>query len=369
MPVYPFLLSLLYRPDLTDNEFLDRAQAFNVNLSIVLLAALFLIFRRFFVPLVALALVATTGFGVFLYRAPNAQTEVLFYFISFCGFLLFLRMLVRPRWWMAVLGGATMGIAHLTKASVLPAVGIWAVTFAAQILWRARHSSWNDLLRRGAMFLVVIATFLAVIFPYIQTSKRIYGAWFYNVNSTFVMWCDSSTEGYEFLKANDKDHWRQLPPEELPSFSKYRREHSVGQMAVRVWRGLLDLAVQNSRAIGYYKFVVAFVVAAAVICFRQRASLRPRFSGQAFLVIFCLLFFAAYAALYAWYDLIVSDTRFVLSIFLPALFVAALFVFRTGEGRSIQLSGRRWAFPQFFCGLIFALAMVDAASNARFLFR
>ncbi len=68
------------------------------------------------------------------------------------------------------------------------------------------------------MLLVVIATFLAVVFPYIQTSKRIYGQYFYNVNSTFVMWCDSSTEGWNFLNAHgDKDQWRSLPPEQLPS--------------------------------------------------------------------------------------------------------------------------------------------------------
>src|SRR3954463_6290495 len=302
MPVYPFLLSLLYRPDLSEDEFLHRAQTFNVNLSIVLLLALFFIFRKFFRALVALALVATTAFGVFLYRAPNAQTEVLFYSISFCGFVLLLQMLIRPGWSTAIFAGGIIGIAHLTKASILPAVGIWAVTFAAQILWDARRPDWNNLVRRAAMFLVVMATFLAVVFPYIRTSKRIYGAWFYNVNSTFVMWCDSSTEGYEFLKANDKDSWRQLPPEQLPSFSKYWREHSVEQMSGRLWRGLLDLAMQNAMAIGYYKFMLAFVAAAALLSYRQRDSLRPLLAGRPFALLFCLLFFGAYAALYAWYD-------------------------------------------------------------------
>ena len=369
MPVYPFLLSLIYQPNLTEDEFLHRAQTFNVNLSIALLVALFFIFRRFFVPLVALALVATTAFGVFLYRAPNAQTEVLFYTVSFCGFVLLLRMLIRPRWSIAILAGGTIGLAHLTKASILPAVGVWAVTFALQSIWRARRPDWNDLVRRSAMFLIVIATFLAVVFPYIRTSKRIYGAWFYNVNSTFVMWCDSSTEGYEFLKANEKDHWRQLPPEQLPSFSKYRREHSVGQMIVRVWRGLLDLATQNAMAIGYYKFMVVFAAAGAFLFFQQREELRPLFARHAFVVIFCLLFFGAYAALYAWYDAIVNDTRFVLSIFLPALFVSALFVFRAGKGRVMQFAAQRWPFAQFFSALLFALAMVDAAYNAKFFLR
>src|SRR5437667_12887884 len=47
MPVFPFLLSLIYRPGLSQTQFLERAQAFNVNFSIVLLLLLFLIFRKF----------------------------------------------------------------------------------------------------------------------------------------------------------------------------------------------------------------------------------------------------------------------------------------------------------------------------------
>ena len=197
MPIYPFLLSLIYRPGLSETQFLREAQAFNVNLSIVLLLLLFLLFRRFFSPLHALALFCATAFGVFLYRAGNAQTEVLYYFVSFCAFVLLLRMLIAPRWWLAALSGATVGVAHLTKASILPALGVWVAVALAQLLWdaRARHEDRSsDAWRRLGMLLLVIATFLAVVFPYIQTSKRIYGQYFYNMNSTFVMWCDSWPE-------------------------------------------------------------------------------------------------------------------------------------------------------------------------------
>ena len=221
MPVFPFLLSLLYEPGLSEIQFLRRAQAFNVNLSIFLLLLLFLIFRKFFPPWHAVALVAATAFGVFMYRAINAQTEPLFYFISFCAFVLLLRMFVTPRWWLAALGGATMGLAHLTKASVLPALIVWSAVFLAQIFWSFRRvPAATKFWRRVGMLLVAIAAFLAVVGPYIQTSKRIYGQYFYNVNSTFVMWCDSSSEGWNFLNEHaQKDEWRSLPPEQLPSLS------------------------------------------------------------------------------------------------------------------------------------------------------
>ena len=368
MPVFPFLLSLIYRPGLTETEFLTRAQAFNVNLSIALLFLLFLIFRRFFPPLCSAALLAATAFGVFLYRAINAQAEVLFYFVSFCAFVLLLQMLVAPRWWLAALGGMTMGLAHLTKASVLPALALWIAVFLAQILW----SFWS---RRGGisanagrkigMLLLVIATFLAVIFPYLRTSKRIYGQYFYNVNSTFVMWCDSSAEAWEFLSAHgDKDQWRALPPEQLPSFSKYWRQHSVAQIAQRLIHGSRDLVTQNAMAIGYYRFVVALFIAGAVLWARQGRRARQLLAEKPFAAAFCILFFGAYFLLYAWYDAIINDTRFVLSIFLPFVFAASLFVLRLGKDRIVSLAGRQLPFEQFFPGLLLGLAIIDALYNA-----
>lgn len=368
MPVFPFLLSLIYRPGLTEGEFLTRAQAFNVNLSIALLLLLFLICRKFFELLYAVALVAATAFGVFVYRAGYAQVEVLYYFVSFCAFVLLVRMLIAPRWWLSALAGAMVGVAHLSKASVLPAFGIWVAVFAGQTIWsfRARRGpDPGDPWRKLGMLLLALAAFFAVVFPYIQTSKRIYGQYFYNVNSNFVMWCDSSTEGWEFLRDyGDKAKWRELPPEQIPSPAKYWREHSIGQIAYRITHGLRRLATQNAMAIGYYKFVVAFVIAGGILWLRQRERVRQILAEQPFAAAFCMLFFAAYLLLYAWYDKIINDARFVLSIFLPFIFAASIFVLRLGRDRVVAMAGRRLPFSQFFAGLLFALALIDLLYNA-----
>jgi 4-amino-4-deoxy-L-arabinose transferase-like glycosyltransferase len=371
MPVYPFLLSLIYEPGLSEIDFLRRAQAFNVNLSILLLGLLYLLFRKFFPPWPAVALLAATAFGVFIYRAINAQTEVLFYFISFCAFVLLLRTLIAPRWWLATLGGATMGVAHLSKASVLPALVVWIAVFAAQLVWnlrKARGSQTTEFWHGLGMLLLVIATFLAVIFPYIQTSKRIYGQYFYNVNSTFVMWFDSPSEGWNFVTQHAQhDQWRSLPREQLPSFSKYWREHSLAQIIRRQVNGSWNLITQNAMVIGYYKFMVAFVIAGALYCARQRGRVRELLSEYPFAAAFCALFFCAYFVLYAWYQALSSDTRFILSIFLPCAFAASLFLMRVGRGRVVALAGHRLPFEQFFPGILIALALVDAVYNAKFL--
>ena len=361
MPVYPFLLSLLYQPGLSESKFLVRAQKFTVNLSILLLLLMFFIFRRFLPPLPSLGLVAATAFGVFLYRAGKAQAELLFYFISFGSFVLLLRMFARPGWWLATLAGAVTGLAHLTKASVLPALALWSVVFGAQILWDWRVDLW----RRIALLALVPAAFLLVVFPYIQTSKRIYGQYFYNVNSTFVLWCDSSTEAYEFLSAHgDKDQWKEVPPEQLPSFRKYWREHSGAQIAARLFRGYEELVKQNFRVIGYYKFVLALILTAAVLTVRRRPGARDLVAEHPFAVGFCLLFFAGYFSLFAWYDAITNDKRFLLSIFLPFAFAISLFILRLTRDRMVSVAGRPIAFPRFFGILLLSLAAIDVLYEA-----
>ena len=366
MPVYPFLLSLIYRPGMSDEEFLPRAQAFTVNLSIILLAILFPILRRFFSPLPALALLAATAFGVFIYRAGKAQVELLFYFMIFCAFVLLLQLFVRPRWWLAVLAGTTTGLAHLTKASVLPGLAIWALVFGVGLIWSRPPDRW----RRLAIFALVLGSFLLVVFPYIQTSKRIYDSYFYNVNSTFVMWCDSSTEGYEFLKAHgDKNQWREIPPDERPSARKYWRDHTVAQIVHRIWKGLLHLTKQNALAIGYYKFVMALLVAGIIVCLWRWRETRDVFAENPLAALFCLLFLAGYFLLYAWYDQIINDTRFVLTMFLPFVFVVSLLVLRAGRGRVVSIAGRQLSVERFLAGLLFALTMIDVTYNAASLLR
>ncbi len=368
MPVFPFLLSLIYRPGLSETQFLERAQAFNVNLSIVLLLLLFLIFRRFLAVFHAVALLAVTAFGVFLYRAVNAQTEVLFYFISFCAFLLLVQMLTAPRWWLAILSGGAVGLAHLTKASVLPSLGLWVVVFVAQGFWGCRggrksHSGspWHRL----GLLLLLLGTFFAVTLPYVRQSKQTYGRYFYNVNSTFVMWCDSSSEAWEFLSAYaDKDKRRSLPADQVPSPVKYWREHSASQITHRLTHGLRDLFTQNAMAIGYYKFVILFAFTGGFLWIRRPQRARRLLAEEPFAAAFCILFFSLYLLLYAWYDAIVNDTRFILSIFLPFVFTASMFVVAMGRDRIVAIAGRRLSFTQFFAGALIGLSLIDVVYNA-----
>lgn len=368
MPIFPFLLSLVYRPGISEAEFLQRAQAFNVNLSIVFLLLLFFIFRRYFPAWRSLALVTATAFGVFLYRAPYAQTEVLFYFLSFAGFLVLLEMLVAPRWWLAGAGGVLIGLAYLSKASILPALGIWLAVFAAQSVWESwagGPSRSLSLWKRLGLVLIVLGAFTVVLLPYMRTNKQVFGHYLYNENSTFVMWCDSWPEGKEFLETyGPNGKWRSLPADQIPSASKYWREHSVGQIIHRLIKGLIDLAHLKVQVIGYYKYVVLFILAMGVLCLQRPQLIREVLGKKPFATAFCLFFLSAYIILYAWYGAIVKDTRFVLSIFLPFVLVASAFISQMGKDHVVLLAGRSYRLLPIFFGILAGLALVDVAYNA-----
>jgi hypothetical protein len=113
---------------------------------------------------------------------------------------------------------------------------------------------------------------------------------------------------------------------------------------------------------------LAFVIAGAVLCARQKERARRLLAEQPFAAAFCILFFCAYFVLYAWYQTLVADTRFTLALFLPSAFAASLFLMRLGEGRLATVAGRRLPFQEFFPAIVIALSLVDLFYNAKFLF-
>jgi hypothetical protein len=368
MPVFPFLLSRLYGPGETAAGILERAQAFCVALSAALLLILAAIFRRYFSRFETLSLVIATAFGVFLYRAGIVQVESLFFVVNFGAFVLLLQLLLTPRWSLALAGGATLGLAFLTKASALPAFACWAVVFVLQT-FRLREFtseiSGRYLFKRGALLMLVISTFLLVVWPYVWTSKERYGQFFYNVNTAHYMWCDSWREALTYsarLQGPPVDDPR-LP--ELPSFSKYWRQHTAGEMIARFLTGLFKVTTRSLSVVGYYKFVAGFGIIALVLGLRRRSRARELLARQPFAVIFCLMYFCVYVILFAWYSPVVTDSRFNLTLFLPFVFVAAIAIQKLAPEETIVIRGRTVPITGAIAAGVISLALIDLLYNVR----
>jgi hypothetical protein len=360
MPVYPALQALFYRPGASDEALFRQGKIVNLVLSLILLAALALIFRRFFSPLHTLNLTLITGFTVFIFRAGWFQSELLFYFLNFCLFLLFWRLLQRPSLLAAVLAGVAAGLAYLTKASILPGLAIFAACAVAQWLWRVFHhgrttaldnpqsairnpqleishppsaignrpssivhpqSPWLHL----AIIGTVLGVFLLILSPYLNESKRLFGHYFYNVNSTFYIWYDTWEQVKQGTRAHgDRVGWPDMPPDQIPGMAKYLREHSPRQIVERFDHGAQEVTRNVARSYGYAKYLLIYAAAlvAAMSWQRQRAASLVR--RRPFLIAFLVLYFPAYFLLYAWYSSIAAGNRLILAQFLPLLFTLSM---------------------------------------------
>ena len=120
MPAFPFILSLVYEEGLATESFFVRAKHLNIVLSMLSLVAIWGVSRRWLPTLEATTLTAITAFGLYVYKSAYAQAEILFYTLSFFAFLSAISLLRRPSWPVALLTGALTGVAHMTKASMLP---------------------------------------------------------------------------------------------------------------------------------------------------------------------------------------------------------------------------------------------------------
>jgi hypothetical protein len=332
MPVYPFLQSLFYRPKLRKRIFFQEGQLRNLILSLPLVAILAFIFFRRFKPIHAFSSILIIAFTIFIFKAGWFQAELLFYFLNFIMFFLMWRMLPRPSYLLAILAGVTAGIAQLTKASILPGLIIWLVVASIQQTWLA-FTNQSQLFKEPAAFisktriLVVPLTgliFLVTIFPYIQTSKRVFGSYFYNVNSTFYIWYDSWEQATNGTKAHgDRVGWPDMPAEEIPSMSKYLHEHTPAQILMRFVNGAQAVMDQAIHSYGYFKYITFYaslLLLASILKWRQAWQL---IRSNLFLILFATFYFVVYFLLYFWYAPITSDNRLILAQFIPLLFTVS----------------------------------------------
>jgi hypothetical protein len=362
MPVYPFLQALFYQPDMSLQEFFEQGKWLNLALSILLLYGLLLILIQWFPPAHATGMTLVTAFSVFIYKAPYFQAELLYYFVSFCAFVLMWRFLVKPHWQLAIVVGLVSALAHLTKASILPGLLLFLFFSLLQIIWfsyrqRAAESALagvalsplqcsvvpvNRLLRFSCngdsrrhliSWLLIVLVFLGALSPYLYNSKRVFGAYFFNVNSAYFMWYDSwaearETEVYRWhistFDLEGFDSRPNLPPELLPGPQKYVREHTVRQMADRLITGVRAIAWVAINSYGYFTYLFLYTVfgATAMVLHSRRA--REKVRRNFFVLLFFASYFMVYLLLYAWYTPIDVGNRFTLSLFLPYLFAVSL---------------------------------------------
>jgi len=342
MPVYPWLLSWLYDPAMTPDQFFLVAKAWNIRLSLVLLVAMWFMVRRYLPSLASFGFILVVGFGYFIFKAGYAQVELLYYTLFFLTFLACCRLIESrgPTETMvaAIVAGTLAALTHLTKAAVLPLVGCVLTAYGGQaiapLIRRARAGSAAPVravvLRvcAGALFVVC---FLGVLSPYLVNSKRVFGQYFYNVNTTFYVWYDdwpSAASGT--YQHGDGVGWPQMPASEIPTMRSYLRQHSAPDIAVRIGDGIREMATVSYTRLWYFKWVTMYLLFGVVAVATTWTDVAGIIRRHAALAVFLLLYAAAYVPAVAFYKPISGTTlRMLLGHVAPVLFVLSYLFWRT----------------------------------------
>lgn len=360
MPAYPFIMSLFYQEGMSDSVFFELGKRVNIVIALGVLVVVFFVLRKYVSPFDSLTITLLTAFTVFVYKAPYFLAEPLFYGLNFGLFVLLMELIIVPRISIALAVGLVAGITHLTKASVLPALALGVACLILHIvssvysILKKRTQNNNvvhnklpqtNLYRSLLSLFAVLVVFFTIIFPYIRTSKAVFGQYFYNVNSTFYIWYDSWEEAKLGTKAHgDRVGWPDMPEDQIPSIQKYLSDHTVGQILTRFAKGAAITVKNMCKSYGYMTFILLYCTFLSAFIWQYRSNILPVILNQRnrILIFFIACYFIGYFMLYAWYTPIAAGNRFILSLFLPMMFLLArLLSYAKTKNLSIQVFGQR----------------------------
>ena len=390
MPLYPFFQALFYSPEIADETYFQDGKWRNVALSLVCLLALGIALFRRFRPLYALYALLFIAFIVFVIKSPYFQAEILFYTLFGFAFIMSLDSIAEPSRHKPLLVGALFALAHLTKASAMPGILIFAASYCLPLLVlplrrQLNRDSLRQLLYRA---LAPVGVFMIMLSPYFAESAARYTQPFYNVNTTFYMWFDSWDEAKAWSNAvGDRQGYPDAPADQIPSLGKYLREHTPQQVLDRLTSGYATIVESACYCkwcrykygycsqVGLSLLLLAIGMATAVwLGLRRGVDKTSRASSgitQAQLAAFTIAFFVIYSASFAWYmPLIGKGPRTFLSLAVPLMWTMGLVLhapriqalrFRFG-GREFQVV--QVAFALMLLGLayeLFEVITIDAA--------
>jgi hypothetical protein len=315
MPVYPFIQALFYDSNMTMEDFFGRGKEVNISLSLISLAVVFMIAQRFLPLDLAVNLTLITAFGLYVFKSGYFLVELLYYTVAFLAYALLCALLIKPSRTLSVAAGIVLGIGHLTKASILPTLLLFTGIFLLKELLPGGGSAYakGALWQRSKPALlnlgIVVICFTAVISPYIMESKRLYGSYFYNVNSAFL-WYDSYGEALEGTLAG----------KDLPLPVVYLQTHSLGDIWERLEDGLHWQAENIRYQYGFFNypvFLTLFMFLAALLDVRHSLQAARKYP---LVLPFAILYFAAYFFLCIWYSPIANLPRFLYVMYAPFAF-------------------------------------------------
>ncbi|OVE77414.1 hypothetical protein BVX98_02605 [bacterium F11] len=368
MPLYSVLMSVFYSSKTNPEGFFQTGKTINIVLSLFLLGFVFLLLRRHFPLFDSINLILISAFTVFIFKAPYFQCELLFYFLNFLAFILMIQTLRFPSFSNAMLTGVVGGFAHLTKGSILPGFLIFVGFLLASGALTIKHKIHKNrtALKNPKTFspvlvgLLSLFAFLIILFPYLHTSKKIFGQYFYNANSTHAMWHDNWGQAKPYMSLYTNPKIKEIPQENLPGPINYLKTHSVGQICHRLGFGALEMILVAMLSTGYFEYMIGYLLFFIILALIYRKKLISEFKKQKSLFAFLTSYFLGYFLLFSFYVPVAPGPRFSLSLFLPYMFTLTAGILILAQGKKFSFRGKSYNLIRCFNIFVFLVVTLDA---------
>jgi hypothetical protein len=332
MPTYPFLQALFNNTNENRMHIFQRGKFINILLSLLILTLLYFIVQILLPKMQSFIFILITAFSLFIYKSVYVQAELLYYFLSFVSFLLVLQMFKKPKVYTGIFTGLFLGFSYLTKASILPLVGLFIFFFVFNECYKYNSlrqikpldkRDWQIFRRHLITIAVAVGSFLAIIFPYIQESKNNYTQYFYNVNTTFYFWNDSWDEiKKETMAYGDRVGWPDMQPDRIPSLKRYIRIHSLNDAIQRLGTGIGLVFEILGDPYGGINYLLLTIIYFFLIAVTNRETVLILLRKDFLVILFTVSYFVVTLLLVSWYIIILTQgDRFVYAMYLPILFV------------------------------------------------
>ena len=347
MPLYPWIQALFYSPQMADETFFQQGKQLNVALSLICLLALGIAFFHKFSKIYAFYSILVIAFLVFAIKSPFFQVEILFYTLFAFAFMLSLNTLISPKWYKSAGVGALFALAHFSKASGMPGLFIFISSYGILFLLKLFNRSLDRDQVRQILYhaLTPLVVFMVLLFPYFQESKEKYGTYFYNINSSRLMWYDSWDEALNAIRlAKEQGGWTNLPAEEIPSLSNYLKEHPPGDMIARFRLGAKHLIWSGCNyQFSPYTFghcsqvvlsLIIFALSLPILLFKGSQSNNNH--KNVHIGLYILLFFVLYGLSFLWFIPISGrGPRTIFTLMIPLLWIIG-FIVHSPQMQSLQ---------------------------------
>jgi hypothetical protein len=376
MPLYPYLQALFYQPEMSQADFFAQGKNVNIILSLTLLGILFLVFQNYLSLHRATVLTLILAVGLFIFKAGYFTSELLYYSLSFLGFLGMGLMLLKPSLILGLLTGLTLAMTYLTKATILPAIVAFIFAFFVKegiTLFREKRGSLvqasrKERIERIISVSLVLICFLVLLSPYLFESKQTYGRYFYNVNSTFYIWYDTWAEAIaDTAEYGYREHWPNMPADQIPNWRNYLRDHTLDEIKTRLLTGFEKQAYYLTHSYSRVNYIwiysaVALLMVPGVGMQKSIWMIKTYYP----LLLFVLLNFCGYLILFAWYFPIAGGPRFLYGLFLPTAFFSFVATSKLSASlKAVKLPGS-FTWLGLVDAIVLAMLLVDFAHVVTF---